>query len=1087
MADIATLAVQITSTGAVKAKNDLKGFEAQAKKTEKQTDSLSNSLRALKLLFAAGILGQSIKSVIRMSDKMQSLNAQVKFVTKSTQEYLRVQEKLFSIAQGTRSSLEATTTLYTRSARALKDYGYSQNQLLNFTETLNKAMIVGGATAQEQASALLQLSQALGSGRLQGDEFRSISESAPIILDVVAEYMGKSRGEIKKLASEGKITSQILFNAIGGASKEISQQFDTMPLTFGQAMQQMENSALKFVDKLLNQTTGVVTSLASGVSFLANNFNMLASVIGSVLLVKMSSFAKAQLKSKINTENSIFLTEKHALAIKQRALATKGETVLLRAKATAELSVARSDMVHLQAQLRLAQNEQQRMLVRTRMAEQSRRISALHQVERVAITNLAVATNALSQANGRLSLSQRIVAGTSRLLKGALGLLGGPLGIITIAISSAIGIFYDYKQSLEEARQKALEFADTLPDVTKNIEKLTALEIKVNLGKAEESIEEQRKKIAELTKEYEHLKQISSSKTITYYDPFTGLTTNVDKSADVIKKQLFATAKAELELDKATKKLNNTLAEQKKLLKEQSFVEISEQLNILFPDLKMTKEEFNALGISVEQFKNLLPSAGDNVSSFNNTLSKTVLTAVMLTNAMNGLSQATAQSIDPKIQEKLNALKLSLEIKKARNSGNTYKANRLTARQRAMSALGGNFDDKSEEYKQLFNSYLLIEQENNRKRTLSTLNSQKEKHEKMLGQWKDYYSQLESSSADSLTRIALEQKKELDKLAGFIKSGVVPFEEAERSKTIIAEKYAKERQAIAEKYAPEIKVKREYDENVAEIQALQQSGDLTQKQANNALQEQEYNKWLGLADRSDPMNGWKKSMHDFGVTANDVMGNVANIGMNAFDGMSDELTKLVMTGKADFGALAKSILTDLTKMIIKMMLFNAIKSAFGGFSGGGAVSTPQQAYSGGLIGYATGGSVGGFTGQGGKYTPAGIVHKGEYVLTKEATSRLGINYLDYLNYQTRSRPQGFATGGGVSVPTVHGRGISRSDGVKVNIINNGEQATANVSTKEDKDGNLEITVELMKKMQGIARIEANSVIQNNFRSGGMFA
>lgn len=92
---------------------------------------------------------------------MKSLSAQVKFVTKSVDEYNAVQKRLFDISQNTRSSLEATTTLYTKSARALQDYGYSQKQLLGFTETINKAMIVGGVGAQEQASALFQLSQAL--------------------------------------------------------------------------------------------------------------------------------------------------------------------------------------------------------------------------------------------------------------------------------------------------------------------------------------------------------------------------------------------------------------------------------------------------------------------------------------------------------------------------------------------------------------------------------------------------------------------------------------------------------------------------------------------------------------------------------------------------------------------------------------------------------------------------------------------------------------------------------------------------------------------------------------------------------------
>ncbi|MFW9289799.1 tape measure protein, partial [Glaesserella parasuis] len=118
-----------------------------------------------------------------------------------------------------KTDVEATTSLYTRSARALKDYGYAQKDILQFTETMNKAMAVGGVSAEAQASALFQLSQALGSGQLQGDEFKTIAESAPIILDVLAEYMGKSRAEVKKLASEGQLTSKLIFDAFNGSTE----------------------------------------------------------------------------------------------------------------------------------------------------------------------------------------------------------------------------------------------------------------------------------------------------------------------------------------------------------------------------------------------------------------------------------------------------------------------------------------------------------------------------------------------------------------------------------------------------------------------------------------------------------------------------------------------------------------------------------------------------------------------------------------------------------------------------------------------------------------------------------------------------
>lgn len=275
MADFATLSVEFKSIGIDRTNKDLSKLQGSAGRTEKHIESLVKTIGRLKSLLAVGLGIQGISTIIQMTDKMTSLNAQIKFVTNSTQEYKKVQSELFNIAQRTRGSLEATTTLYVRSSRALKDYGYSQKQVLGFTETLNKAMAVGGVGAQEQATALFQLSQALGSGRLQGDEFKSISEAAPIILDTIAEYMGKSGEEVKKLASEGKLTSKILFESINSVSGKISESFEKMPLTFGQSMTLLQNSVLKWVSEI-NTSTGIVGGLATLVSTLALNFDSFA-------------------------------------------------------------------------------------------------------------------------------------------------------------------------------------------------------------------------------------------------------------------------------------------------------------------------------------------------------------------------------------------------------------------------------------------------------------------------------------------------------------------------------------------------------------------------------------------------------------------------------------------------------------------------------------------------------------------------------------------------------------------------------------------------------------------------------------------
>ena len=119
MTDFATLGIQITSSGADKANNDIKSVGNNAKYTEQAIQSFMGTMGKLRALMAAGLGVQGFNQIVQMSDKMNTLNAQVKLVSKSTQEFTTAQRKLFEISQNTRGSLEATTTLYVRSSRAL--------------------------------------------------------------------------------------------------------------------------------------------------------------------------------------------------------------------------------------------------------------------------------------------------------------------------------------------------------------------------------------------------------------------------------------------------------------------------------------------------------------------------------------------------------------------------------------------------------------------------------------------------------------------------------------------------------------------------------------------------------------------------------------------------------------------------------------------------------------------------------------------------------------------------------------------------------------------------------------------------------
>ncbi|HFC8542733.1 TPA: tape measure protein [Neisseria weaveri] len=251
------------------------------KKADSEIDKLSGGIGKLGTLLAGFATVSFAQDIARTADAMQSLNNQIKQVTASEREYTAVKAELLAVSNRTYSEIEATTDLFVKTSRAMKDYGYTSQEVIKFTEATANAMTIGGVGAQQQAAAIMQLSQALGSGVLQGDEFKSIAEAAPILLDTIAEYMGKSRAEIKKLGSDGKLTAEVVFNAISGASEKFAEQAAKMPATLGQSLTVFQNNWKAFTDGLLN-STGVMSGLAAVVKLIADNLNFIVPVIAGL-------------------------------------------------------------------------------------------------------------------------------------------------------------------------------------------------------------------------------------------------------------------------------------------------------------------------------------------------------------------------------------------------------------------------------------------------------------------------------------------------------------------------------------------------------------------------------------------------------------------------------------------------------------------------------------------------------------------------------------------------------------------------------------------------------------------------------------
>lgn len=224
-------------------------------------DAADNAARSFQGMFAAFVGFQTIKSIANVADTMQSLEARVAQLPQTVGDTAEAFDTVAKHADASRQSIDAYANFYIKLQNAGKDFIKTQEEGLQVTDTITKALVVGGATAQEQSSALLQFGQAIGSGVLQGDELRALSEAAPQFLDSLAKAIGIPRMELKKFASEGKLTSKAVIEGVKKISSEFDERFRNMPMTIGQSTTIIKNRWDVFINNL-NRKSGAVTKIA---------------------------------------------------------------------------------------------------------------------------------------------------------------------------------------------------------------------------------------------------------------------------------------------------------------------------------------------------------------------------------------------------------------------------------------------------------------------------------------------------------------------------------------------------------------------------------------------------------------------------------------------------------------------------------------------------------------------------------------------------------------------------------------------------------------------------------------------------------
>lgn len=246
MGKLGTLAVAITAS--------TKQFIRAIGTVKKSVSGLGKSMVSIPGLGGGFAVGFAAKKLLEVGDAYVNLDAQLTDLTGTALDASMVQEDLFQMSQRTGTAVLANTKAFAKLQIAQERTGLDAQQNIKVLEGLNKIFALSGASATDTSIAMQQLGQALASGVLQGDEFRSISEAAPGLLRALAAELGVATGDLKKMGSEGKLTSEILGKAFLSIASGGAAAFKEVPQTSERAFQRIINSAQRLWDHVLDNT-----------------------------------------------------------------------------------------------------------------------------------------------------------------------------------------------------------------------------------------------------------------------------------------------------------------------------------------------------------------------------------------------------------------------------------------------------------------------------------------------------------------------------------------------------------------------------------------------------------------------------------------------------------------------------------------------------------------------------------------------------------------------------------------------------------------------------------------------------------------
>ena len=498
---------------------ELQSIERNGDHASRSMDSMSVATRSL-VGYMSGLV--TIGAAINKMDTYTGLTNKLKLVTVNQTELNKAMGDTFKIAQNTAQAWDSVAQIYQRFSDNAKRLNITQAETASLTETVAKAISISGGSAASAEAALIQFSQALASNVLRGEELNSVMEQAPGLAKAIAQGMGITVGQLRSVAAEGKITGDVLVEALGKAKASVDDLFSKTDFTIAQSFTQLSNEVTKFVGEA-GKSSGAANALSGSIKVLAENLELIAN---GAFVIGIGYATKAIAAKTVAIYSSIVATTASIEAEKVSAAQTLRSALAEKTAAEAELTRARDAVVSAEMQVQadrkviasemqriessLAQvaaekqleiqrlksqiNDQGRIATSTRMAElqqvqasmtaeltvlerqlgattvaSSAQFVAAREAQVVATGNLAATTEVATLAQAQNNAVQRAGLLTST---GLVGALGGPLGLgITVAALAATYLMF--KDSSDDVNDSLSSQIEVVSDLAQKYRELT--------------------------------------------------------------------------------------------------------------------------------------------------------------------------------------------------------------------------------------------------------------------------------------------------------------------------------------------------------------------------------------------------------------------------------------------------------------------------------------------------------------------------------------------------------------------------------------------------------------------------------------